>query len=58
MSIASYRLVQFLTGMRLAQSFLVATKIASQEQLDALFQQVEIDMLAEDFQSYWDFVTV
>ena len=47
-----------MTGMRLAQPFLVATKVASQEQLDALFQQVEIDMLVEDFQSCWDFMTV
>ena len=47
-----------MAGMRLAQPFLVTTKIASQEHLDALFQQVEIDMLTEGFRSYWDFVTV
>ncbi len=47
-----------MAGMRLAQPFLVATKIASQERLDELFHRVEIDMLADGFQSYWDFVTV
>lgn len=47
-----------IAGMRLAQPFLINMQIASQERLDALFQQVEIDMLTEGFQSYWDFLTV
>jgi len=47
-----------IAGMRLAQPFLINMKIASQEHLDALFHRVEIDMLTEGFQSYWDFLTV
>jgi len=47
-----------LAGLQLAQPFLLSTKIASQERLDALFHQVEIDMLSEGFQSFWDFLTV
>ncbi len=47
-----------IAGMRLALPFLINMKIASQERLDALFGQVEIDMLTDGFQSYWDFLTV
>ncbi|HKV57300.1 MAG TPA: class I SAM-dependent methyltransferase [Ktedonobacteraceae bacterium] len=47
-----------IAGMRLAQPFLLGTKIASQERLDALFNQVEIDMFTGGFQSFWDFLTV
>lgn len=47
-----------IAGMRLVLPFLINMKIASQEHLDALFQQVEIDMLSEGFQSFWDFLTV
>jgi hypothetical protein len=47
-----------IAGMRLAQPFLLATQIASQEQLDSLFHQIEIDMFSESFQSFWDFLTV
>ena len=47
-----------IAGMRLAQPFLLSTKIASQERLDELFNQVEIDMFSEGFQSFWDFLSV
>jgi ubiquinone/menaquinone biosynthesis C-methylase UbiE len=47
-----------IAGMRLAQPFLLSTKIASPERLDALFRQAEIDMFSEGFQSFWDFLTV
>jgi hypothetical protein len=47
-----------IAAMRLAQPFLLSTKIASQEHLDALFNQVEMDMFNEGFQSFWDFLTV
>lgn len=47
-----------IAGMRLAQPFLLSTKIASQERLDLLFHQAEIDMFTDGFQSFWDFLTV
>ncbi len=47
-----------ITGLQLAQPFLLGTKVASQEHLNALIHQMEIDMLSEGFQSFWDFLTV
>jgi ubiquinone/menaquinone biosynthesis C-methylase UbiE len=47
-----------IAGMRLAQPFLLNTKIAAKERLDTLFNQTEIDMFTEGFQSFWDFLIV
>ncbi|MBE3561806.1 MAG: methyltransferase domain-containing protein [Ktedonobacteraceae bacterium] len=43
--------------MKLIQPFLVKMKVASQEELDRLYDQMLLDMLREDFRGVWHFVS-
>jgi ubiquinone/menaquinone biosynthesis C-methylase UbiE len=45
-------------GMKLVQPFLLKTGVATQEHLNALYEQVLFDALQPDFRAYWNFLRV
>jgi hypothetical protein len=45
-------------GMKLAQPFLLKMGVATQEHLNALYEQVLFEAMQEDFRAHWNFLRV
>jgi hypothetical protein len=43
---------------KLGQPFLIAAGVATQDQLDDLYEQMLLEMLSEDFRAMWYFLSV
>lgn len=48
----------FLVAFKLVQPFIIRCKVAKQEELDELYQQVLVEMQSEDFCALWILLTV
>jgi len=51
----NYKNFQYL--LKLVQPFVIKMKVATQEELDALYEQVLVEMLSQDFHALWYFFT-
>lgn len=48
----------FKIGIKLAQPFFLKTGVATQEELDKLYEQILVEMIQKDFRAHWYIVSV